>query len=101
MIRIIKYWLTNTEYENIWAPIQNQIFINQDKGLSELIFAEQYKILAMRGGCLFLEEDYKQLQQCLFAIGEKYFVVIENTFGGKLQEPAFRMKFSIESTGRH
>lgn len=93
-----KYWLSQEEYENVWKPIQDKIFINQDVGLPELIFAEHYNIFAFRGGCLFLEEDFKQLQKCLLAIGEKYFVVIENSFGGRLQEPAFRVKFPTNIT---
>src|SRR6218665_800348 len=93
-----KYWLPQKEYDNAWKPIQDKIFINQGKSLPELLFAEQYNLLALRGGCLFLEEDFKQLQQSLIAIGEKYFVVIENTFGGKLDEPAFRMRFPTDIT---
>ena len=93
-----KYWLPQVEYENVWKYTQDKIFINQDIGLPELIFPERYNMLALRGGCLFLEEDFKQLQQCLLAIEEEYFVVIENTFGGKLQEPAFRMKFPTDIT---
>ena len=93
-----KYWLPQMEYETIWKPIQDKIFVNQEKSLPEPVFSEHFSLLALRGGCLFLEEDFKQLQQCLLAIGEKNFVVIENTFNGKLQEPAFRMKFPSDIT---
>ena len=93
-----KYWLLQKEYEDIWKPIQDNIFINQDKGLPELIFAEQYNLLALRGGCLFSEDGFKQLQECLLVTGDAYFIVIENTFGGKLDEPAFRLKFPTNIT---
>lgn len=93
-----KYWLPQKEYEKKWKPIQDIIFINQEKSLPELIFSEQYNLLALRGGCLFMEEDFIQLQKCLIALEEKYFVVIENTFGGKQEEPTFKMKFPVNIT---
>jgi hypothetical protein len=92
-----KYWLPMTEYEAKWKPIQNQIFISQ-KGLPDLIFPPQYEMLAFRGGCLFVEEDFKKLQKCFVSIGDKYFIVIENTFSGKLESenPSFRMKYPAD-----
>jgi hypothetical protein len=93
-----KYWLSENEYKDIWKPRQSKIFINEDYGLPELIFPSQYNIIALRGGCLFSEEDFKKMQKCLQAIDEKYFVIIQNSFAGKLKEPAFRMKFPTTIT---
>lgn len=90
-----KYWLSQKEYENKWKPIQDKIFINQDKGLPELVFASEYEILALQGGVLFEESDFKQLQKCFKTIGDKFFVIIENTFGNTI-EPAFRMKYPAD-----
>lgn len=89
-----KFWLPEAEYESIWKPIQNQIFTNQDKSLPEMMFKDNLKLIASKGGCLFLKEDFEQLQQCFLKVGDKYFVVIENTFGNRLQEPHFQMKYS-------
>lgn len=97
-----KYWLPKAEYENIWKPIQDQIFINQNQSLSEIIFAEGYKMIALRGGCLFLdEEDFKKFQDCILQLGEKRFVIIENVYGYKAEEPnkfpfPFRMKYPAD-----
>lgn len=88
-----KYWLSQAEYETIWKPIQNQIFINQDKSLPEMMFKEDFEMLALRGGSLFLEEDFKQLQNCFLEVGDEYFVIIENTYGGILQEASFKLKY--------
>lgn len=93
-----KYWLPQAKYDTFWKSIQNQIFISQERLLPEIIFKDNFNMLALRGGCLFLREDFEQLQRCFLEIGDKYFVVIENTFGGKLQEPAFRMKYPTEIT---
>jgi hypothetical protein len=93
-----KYWLSQAKYDTFWKPIQNQIFINQDRSLPEIIFNANFNMLAFRGGRLFLREDFEQLQKCFLEVKDKYFVVIENTFGGKLQEPAFRMEYPTEIT---
>jgi hypothetical protein len=90
-----KYWLPSAEYERQWKQIQDQIFINQN-GLPDLVFAPQYEMLAFRGGCLFIEEDFKKLQECFINVGGRHFSVIENTFGGKLNEPPFRMKYPVD-----
>lgn len=91
-----KYWLSEAEYEDKWKNIQNSIFINQDKGLPELVFSDLYKLIPLRGGCLFTEYDFSKLRACIQHTGDKNFVVVENTFGGKLDEPAFRMRFPID-----
>ncbi|SRR6266568_3953635 len=86
------YWLPQSEYENKWKWIQNEIFINQETGLPKLVFNNGYEILIRRGGCLFVEDELKKLQECVLNVGDEHFVVVENTFAGKLQEPAFRLK---------
>ncbi|HZM02128.1 MAG TPA: hypothetical protein VFC44_03805 [Candidatus Saccharimonadales bacterium] len=87
-----KYWLPNAEYAIKCRPTQNQIFM-VDKWLPDLIFFPEYKILPRRGGCLFLAEDFIKLQKCFLDIGDKFIFVVENTFGGRLEEPPFRMKY--------
>ena len=54
--------------------------------------------MALRGGCLFDEQDFKNLQGCGIEVGDEYLFVIENTFDGKLREPGFRMKYPIKIT---
>lgn len=89
-----KYWLSLAEYEFKWRKIQDQIFVTQ-KWLPELLFSPQYDLLAFRGGCLFIEEDFKKLQECFLSVGDQHFFVIENLFGGTFEadEPSFRMKY--------
>ena len=90
-----KYWLSQAGYKKEWQPIQDQIFINQEKGLPAQIFSEQYDLLALRGGVLLEEIDLEALQKCMLDIEDKYFVIIENTFDGKVDEPPFRMKYPV------
>ena len=65
-----KYWLAEEEYLNVWKPIQDKIFV-QDKGLPELVYRAEFEMIALRGGCLFLEEDFKQLQKAMQEVGDK------------------------------
>lgn len=88
-----KYWLSEEEYNAKWRSIQEGIFTGLDTSLPDLVFRKKYEMVALRGGCLFLKEDFEQLRECLLKIGETHLIIIENTFGGKLSEPSFRMKY--------
>jgi hypothetical protein len=88
-----RYWLSSAEYERTWKQQQDRIFSNQEVGLPEMVFQSGYELQVARGGCLFVQEEFVRLQECTRAIEEKFLFVIENTFGGRVKEPIFRMKF--------
>jgi hypothetical protein len=90
-----RYWLPAAEYELTWKQQQDRIFSNQEAGLPEMVFRPGYELQVARGGCLFVQEEFVRLQKCTQAIGEKFLFVIENTFGGRVKEPIFRMKFPV------
>lgn len=92
-----KYWLAEEEYLSVWKPIQDKIFV-QDKGLPELVYRAEFEMIALRGGCLFLEEDFKQLQKAMQEIGEEYFVIVQHSQDFTDGEPMFRMKFPVNIT---
>lgn len=92
-----KYWLSEQEYLSIWKPIQDKIFI-QGKSLPDLIYRAEFELIALRGGCLFMEEDFKQLQKAMQNIGEEHFVIIQNSQDFTEGEPMFRMKFPVNIT---
>jgi len=89
-----RYWLTNQDYFNVWKPIQDRIFI-QNNCFPDLVFLTEFKILALKGGCLFVEEDFKKLQQIMIEIGESYFVIVQQSQDFTEGEPMFRMKFPV------
>lgn len=91
------YWLTEQEYLRTWKPIQNNIFI-EGKSLPDIIYQSEFEIIALRGGCLFLEEDFLQLQKVMQKIGEEYFVIIQHSQDFTEGEPMFRMKFPVNIT---
>ena len=88
-----RYWLSFAEYQRTWKQVQDQVFINQDVGLQNMVFSPGYELQASRGGCLFVREEFARLQECTQAISEEFLFVVENTFGGRVKEPVFRMKF--------
>ena len=57
-------------------------------------------MIVLRGGCLFLEEDFKQLQKAMQEFGEEYFVIIQYSQEFTDKEPMFRMKFPEHNLGR-
>ncbi len=92
-----KYWMPEQEYLRIWKPLQGKIFI-EGKSLPDKMYHCGFEIIALRGGCLFLEEDFLQLQKVMQEVGEEYFVVIQHSQDFKEGEPMFRMMFPVNIT---
>ncbi len=92
-----KYWLSQLEYLTVWKRIQDNFFV-QGNRLPDLIYKKEFEIIALRGGCLFLEEDFKKLQKVMQEIGEEYFVIIQTSQDFTEGEPMFRMKFPVDIT---
>lgn len=91
-----KYYLPEEEYMQHWKPVQDRIFLNADESLSNLVFRDGYEMMAIKGGCLFLQEDFEQLQRCWLATNTKWLVIVQNTFGKKLGHPPLRFKFPAD-----
>jgi hypothetical protein len=89
-----KYWLPEQEYLAVWKPIQDCIFDIRVED-SKCNFQPEFELIKLEGGCLFLEEDFKHLQQAMTAIGETHFVVIQSSQDFTQGEPMFRMKFPV------
>ena len=92
-----KYWLAERDYQTNWKPIQDKIFA-QDKELPDLVFYLEFVMIALRGGCLFAEEDFKQLQNVMQKLGNSHFVIIQHSQEFTEGEPMFRMKFPVNIT---
>jgi hypothetical protein len=92
-----KYWLSEQEYLRVWKPIQDEIFL-KGTSLPNLVYQPDFDMFALRGGCLFVEEDFKQLQKAMQDIGEEYFVIIQHSQAFTEGEPMFRMKYPVNIT---
>ena len=92
-----KYWLAEQEYLSVWKPIQDEIFI-EGKSLPDIIYHSEFEIITLRGGCLFVEEDFLQLQKAMQEVGDEFFVVIQHSQDFTEGEPMFRMKFPVNIT---
>jgi len=92
-----KYWLPEQEYLSIWKPIQDKVFV-QGKNLPDLIYHSEFDMIVANGGCLFDEENFKQLQKTMQEIGEEHFIVIQSVQEYTIGEPTFRMKFPVNIT---
>jgi hypothetical protein len=93
-----KYYLSEQYYLEKWKVIQNSIFVNQEKGLPEIMFNESFSILINRGGILFTKQDFENLQNCLKKMGEKNLIIIQNDFGVRSDIPPFRMIYPVDIT---
>lgn len=89
-----KYWLPKQEYLSVWKPVQDQVFV-PGMSLPKMIYHPVFDVIALGGGCLFVEQDFKLLQEAMLEIGNEYFFVIQNSQDFTKGEPAFRMKFPV------
>jgi hypothetical protein len=78
--------------------LTNHIFVDQVEGLPELVFSDQFEMLALCGGLLFLKDRFSKLQDCMRMMGDRHFVVIENTYGQRVPQPGFRMLYPTAIT---
>lgn len=92
-----KYWLLEEEYQKVWRPIQNKIFI-EGESLPNFIYSPDFKMIALRGGCLFAKEDFELLQKAMQEIDEKQFVIVQHSQEFTHGEPMFRMKYPVNIT---
>lgn len=93
-----KYWLSKTEYEKKWKATQNCIFTSAKAGLSEMVFQPGFAWFVIKGGCLFVEDEFSRLRSCALSVAEAFIVIVENSSGGKVVEPTFRFKFPVDIT---
>lgn len=76
-----KYWLPRAEFDSYWAPIQNSIFTNQEKGYPGIEFRHGFRILPVDGGLIIDSKDLQSFQKCMRRTDDHYFVIIQNLFG--------------------
>lgn len=91
-----RFSLSEEEYLRDWKGVQSCIFQNENIGLPEIVFKNPYSMLAIRGGVLFVKEDFERLQTCAKAAGDQNILVIQNDFSQQLSGPLFKMKYPID-----
>ncbi|MGV3460513.1 MAG: hypothetical protein ACO1N9_08690 [Flavobacterium sp.] len=92
-----KYWLPEDEYLIKWKKIQDNIF-DPNEDLPNLVYQPGYEMIALVGGRLFVEAEFKRLQEIMVKNGDKYFIIIQHSQEWTGGEPMFRMKFPVIST---
>lgn len=93
-----KYHLSEEEYMRVWKPIQDLIFVNQNKGLPSMVFRSSFSLSAIYGGVLFVESDFERLRSSLRLLGDQHIIIIQNDFGGDLKFTPLRMKYPSDIT---
>ncbi len=73
-----KYWLTDSSYQNNWKFLHESIF-SLSKKLPDMIFKKDFEFISLCGGGTFLQKDFGQLMSCLKKLGERNFLVIQDT----------------------
>jgi hypothetical protein len=73
-----KYWLSRSEYTQIWLPIQRGIYDVLGSRFPDVRFRTGFEFIALRGGLVFTEEDLSLLKECMNETSDSYFVVVEH-----------------------
>lgn len=95
-----KYWLDNREYMGKWLPIQNAIFDSKAKYFPDMMFNSGFRLIPLRGGLIFTEEDFALLQECISQTGDKYFTIVQNCSeeNPHNEQPCLRFKYPSNIT---
>ena len=96
-----KYWLNGDELQSLWLPIKDSIFKKGSKRLPDMMFEDNYELIAQKGGVLFTKNEFLFLQKCMRVFGEQTFVLIENSFVRERNEtslPYLHFKFPVDIT---
>ena len=75
-----KYWLTDSSCQNNWKFLHESIF-SLSKELPDMIFKKDFEFISLCGGGTFIQKDFGQLMSCIKKLGERNFVVIQDTSG--------------------
>jgi hypothetical protein len=92
-----KYWLDEQEYHDQWKSIQERIF-DANAMFPARVFKQGFEMIALRGGCLFMEDDFLKLQRAAMAVGDQFMVVIQHSQEFTMGEPMFSLKFPVDIT---
>lgn len=102
-----KYWLDRKEWSETWKPIKDTVFVPGSRHLPEMMFRDEFELLAFIGGLILAPNDFQALQECMEKIGDSFFVVIQNEHtqpiivdegGGELHLPILRFKYPVGIT---
>jgi len=104
---IKKYWLNEIEIQGYWKPLKDKIFRSRSTYLPDIMFEENFKLIALIGGVIFTENEFKSLQNCMLKAGDRWFVIIENKHmqpivkdnnDKNIIQPLLNFKFPIDIT---
>ena len=89
-----RYWLSAAQYAQDWQALHSRIFA-AEKRLPGMIFKQDWGFVSLLGGAMLGERDIAHLQRCMQVIGDRSFVVIQDTFGMDADQLsyAFRLKY--------
>lgn len=95
---LTKYWLPQEEYREQVRAMQAVVFNSSVIEFPDFVFRDPFELIALRGGVLFVEEEFHILQECLFEIGDSHFYIVENNPDNSFEEPQLRMKYPSNIT---
>jgi hypothetical protein len=75
-----KYWLNDGDWQSFWQPLKDKIFRSESTCLPDMMFKDDFALIALIGGVVFTEDDFKALQNCMLEAGDKWFVIVENKY---------------------
>lgn len=100
-----EYWLNEEEWQSNWQLLKDKIFRKEATCLPDMLFKQDFTLLAFMGGVVFVEDDFKTLQKCMLEAGDEWFVIVENQHmqpkfkgndGETILDPLLRFKFPVE-----
>lgn len=86
-----KYGLSDTVYQSEWQQLHSSIF-DLSRQLPDMIFKKDFEFISLLGGVMFEQKDFEQFKSCLHQIGERNFLVVQDTFGMSPDQKQYALK---------
>ncbi len=94
-----RYWL-NKEELAFWEVKKKTIFEETFRMLPDKLFKGSFQSIVMKGGLIFIEEDYNILRECMNTCEDKNFVIIEDydeTSPPHKSGPSLRFRYPVST----
>ena len=88
-----KYGLSQASYQSEWQALQSSVF-DLCRQLPDMIFKKNFEFISLLGGVPFEQKDFEQFKSCLQQLGERFFLVVQDTFGMSLDQKEYALKMN-------
>lgn len=93
-----RYWLSDADYDRAVRPVVSQVFVSETASPPAQVFQNGYAIVARRGGCLFVRNDFETLMPLVASLGDTSIAIVQNPSSTTAALPPMRFQFQTSTS---